>query len=202
MNVSPVQLEGERVRLLPLSMEHLDPLYEAGKDEQLWRVTTSVVRSREDMRAYIVEALDQQAAGTALPFVVVEKSVGQVVGSTRVGNITPAHKRVEIGWTWIIPRWQRTHVNTEMKLLMLRHAFETLGCIRVEFKTDSLNTQSRNALTGIGAIEEGTLRNHMIVPGGRRRHSVYFSIVDTEWPGVRQKLEDRLTRLPGSGNRK
>ncbi len=202
MNVSPVQLEGERVRLLPLSMEHLDPLYEAGKDEQLWQVTTSVVRSREDMRAYIAEALDQQTAGTALPFVVVEKSVGQVVGSTRFGNITPVHKRVEIGWTWIAPRWQRTHVNTEMKLLMLRHAFETLGCIRVEFKTDSLNTQSRNALTGIGAIEEGTLRNHMIVPGGRRRHSVYFSIVDTEWPGVRQKLEDRLTRLPGSGNRK
>ncbi|HTP13533.1 MAG TPA: GNAT family protein [Bacteroidota bacterium] len=195
----PLALEGNHVRLVPLEMVHLDALYEAGNDERLWQVTTTVIRSREDMRDYIAEALEQQAARIALPFVIVVKSTGEVVGSTRFGNVAPVHKRVEIGWTWINPRWQRTYVNTETKYLLLRHAFETLGCIRVEFKTDSLNLQSRKALAGIGAVEEGTMRNHMIVPGGRKRHSVYFSIIDAEWPEVRKKLEARLARFGRPG---
>jgi RimJ/RimL family protein N-acetyltransferase len=151
------------------------------------------------MRAYIAEALELQAAGTALPFVVIEKSTGAIVGSTRFGNIAVPHRRLEIGWTWITPRWQRTYVNTETKYLLLKHAFETLGCIRVEFKTDSLNRQSQNALAGIGATEEGTMRNHMIVGGGRKRHSVYFSIIDAEWPDVKKRLEGRLQRYDRAG---
>ena len=202
MDLQPVELEGNNVRLVPMSMDYFDQLCEAGLHEQLWRVTTTVIRNREDMRAYIAEALDTQAVGTALPFVIVEKSTMRVVGSTRYGNIATAHKRLEIGWTWITPRWQRTYVNTETKFLLLKHAFETLGCIRVEFKTDSLNEQSRKALAGIGAKKEGTLRNHMIVPGGRKRHSVYFSITDSEWPGVKRGLVERLGRhSPDSGSR-
>ncbi len=199
MNLLPVELEGKSVRLVPMTMEHLDALFGAGTDEQLWRVTTSVIRNRDDMRAYIAEALEQQKAGTGLPFVIIEKSAGAIVGSTRFGNIAVPHRRVEIGWTWITPRWQRTSVNTETKYLMLKHAFETLGCIRVEFKTDSLNQQSRQALRGIGATEEGTMRNHMIVHGGRKRHSVYFSIIEAEWPDVKNRLESRLARFGRTG---
>jgi RimJ/RimL family protein N-acetyltransferase len=116
------------------------------------------------------------------------------VGSTRFANIDRENKHLEIGWTWIGKPWQRTAVNTEAKYLMLRHAFEELGCIRVEFKTDSLNQQSRNALLGIGAKEEGTFRNHMITQDGRYRHSVYFSVIDSEWPEVKRGLEERLAR--------
>ncbi len=195
MEVRPIELEGERIRLAPLSMDHLDELCDAGLHDELWRVTTSVIRNREDMRKYIAEALNGQSAGTAVPFVIIEKSTSRVVGSTRYGNIERTHRRLEIGWTWITPHWQRTYVNTEAKYLLLRHAFETLGCIRVEFKTDSLNEQSRKALAGIGATEEGTMRNHMIVAGGRKRHSVYFSVIDSEWPAVKRRLEKRLRQL-------
>jgi RimJ/RimL family protein N-acetyltransferase len=129
-----------------------------------------------------------------LPFAIIDTSSGKAIGSTRYGNIDTGNRRVEIGWTWIARRWQRTGVNTEAKLLLLIHAFETLGCIRVEFKTDSINNQSRNALLRIGAKEEGVLRNHMIAPGGRIRHSVYYSIVDLEWKDVRRELEKKLER--------
>lgn len=152
------------------------------------------VRTPEEMRAYIETALDEQAHGVSLPFAIVEKASGRAVGSTRYGNIDRAHRRVEIGWTWVARLWQHTSVNTESKYLLLRHAFETLRCIRVELKTDSLNERSRAAILRIGAREEGVFRNHMITASGRIRHSVYFSITDAEWPSVKAQLEEKLNR--------
>lgn len=192
MVIQPVTLEGQYVRLEPLSLAHHDELCEVGLDEELWRWTPEVARTPEDMRAYIEAALTAQAAGTALPFATVEKSTGRAIGSTRFGNIDRANRRVEIGWTWLGLRWQRTAANTEAKYLMLRHAFETLGCLRVEFKTDSRNAPSRKALLRIGAKEEGILRNHMITYTGRIRHTVYYSIITSEWPEVKAHLEAKL----------
>ena len=192
MKVEPLTLEGRYVRLEPLSTEHQAALCEVGLDEELWRWTTTLVRTPGEMRAYIEAALDEQSRGASLPFATVEKSSGRVVGSTRFANIDRANRRVEIGYTWIAREHQRTPVNTEAKYLMLRHAFETLGTIRVEFKTDSLNEKSRRALRRIGALEEGTLRNHMITYSGRLRHSVFYSILDSEWPRVKADLEAKL----------
>ena len=194
MVIEPVVLEGRHVRLESLSLDHHPQLCEVGLDEELWRWTTSPMRTPEEMRAYIEEALAAQAAGTALPFAIIAKDAARAVGSTRYGNIERAHRRVEIGWTWIGRPWQRTAVNTEAKYLMLRHAFETLGCIRVELKTDSLNERSRQAIRRIGAKEEGTLRNHMITASGRIRHTVYYSIIASEWPAVQARLEKWLNR--------
>lgn len=194
MEITPVTLEGRYVRLEPLSIEHLDELCAAGLDEQIWRWSPEPVQDREGMLAYIVSALALQEECSALPFAIRELGSGLAIGSTRYGNIERAHRRVEIGWTWIGRNWQRTAVNTESKLLLLRHAFETLSCVRVEFKTDSLNERSRAALLRIGAKEEGTLRNHMITSTGRKRHSVYFSIIDSEWLDVKRELEARLRR--------
>jgi len=192
MRVEAVALEGEVVRLEPMSFDHLHGLCEVGLDESLWALIPSKVASREDMLAYIESALADLDRGVALPFVTVEKGSGKVIGSTRFGNIDTANLRTEIGWTWIAPAWQRSRVNTEAKLLMLTHAFETWKCIRVEFKTDSLNERSRNAIRRIGATEEGIFRNHMITASGRFRHSVYFSIIDTEWESVKAKLRSML----------
>lgn len=192
MQVEPVTLAGRHVRLEPLSLAHVDALAAVAIDAEIWRWTTSVVRTPAELRGYVESALALAAAGSALPFATIDLASGAAVGSTRFGNIEPAHRRVEIGWTWIAPAWQRTALNTEAKCLMLRHAFERWGCLRVEFKTDSLNEKSRRALGRIGAKEEGTLRNHMITPSGRVRHSVYFSIVDTEWPAVKAGLERKL----------
>jgi len=192
MFVEPVILEGRRVRLEPLTMAHHAGLVEAGLDEAIWRYVPQVMRTPDDMRAYIEAALEAQAAGAALPFATVDRASGRVMGSTRFFNIDRAHRRLEIGWTWLGLAWQRTAANTEAKYLMLGHAFETLECIRVEFKTDSLNERSRAALLRIGAKEEGTFRNHMIMPDGRIRHSVYYSIIDSEWPEVKSRLEQKL----------
>jgi RimJ/RimL family protein N-acetyltransferase len=146
------------------------------------------------MRAYVEEAVRLGEAGLALPFAIVEKATGTLVGSTRFANIDHANRRLEIGWTWVARAWQRTAVNTEAKLLLLTHAFETLGAIRVEFKTDATNATSRAALARIGATEEGILRHHMIAPGGRLRDSVYFSVLLPEWPSVKARLEARMKR--------
>lgn len=194
MDLTPVVLEGNVVRLEPLRLEHHEALSDVGLDPSLWALTTIRVRTPADMRAYIEEALAGQRAGVSLPFATVERATGRVLGSTRFGNITPAHRRVEIGWTWIAPAWQRTAVNTEAKLLMLRHAFDTLGCRRVELKTSALNVRSRNAMLRIGATEEGTLRQHMINADGSNRDSVYFSILDGEWPVVQARLQAMLHR--------
>ncbi len=192
MTVVPVTLEGRHVRLEPLAKAHVAGLAEVGLDEELWRWIPTQVRTAEEMAAYIETALEEQARGVSLPFAIVEKATGRAMGSTRYGNIDRAHHRVEIGWTWVAREWQRTAVNTEAKYLLLRHAFETLGCIRVELKTDSLNEKSRAAILRIGAQHEGIFRNHMITASGRIRHSAYYSIIDSEWPAVKARLESRL----------
>jgi RimJ/RimL family protein N-acetyltransferase len=192
MIVTPVTLEGRHVRLEPLAMTHLAGLAEVGLDEELWRWIPTAVRTKDEMAAYIETALKEQERGISLPFAQVEKTTGRAIGSTRYGNIDRTHHRVEIGWTWVGREWQRTAVNTEAKFLLLRHAFETLGCIRVELKTDSLNEKSRAAILRIGAREEGIFRNHMITASGRIRHSAYYSIVDAEWLAVKARLESML----------
>jgi RimJ/RimL family protein N-acetyltransferase len=191
MQIAPVTLHGQHVRMEPLSLEHLPGLWRAGSDPAIFAWYVEQIRSEADMRAFIRGALDAQAAGQALPFATVDARTGQPIGSTRFCNIERAHRRVEIGWTWLATHAQRTAANSEAKYLMLRHAFEVWGCIRVEFKTDSLNDRSRAALLRLGAKEEGTLRNHFICDSGRYRHSVYFSITDDEWPKVKAFLESR-----------
>jgi RimJ/RimL family protein N-acetyltransferase len=194
MEIRPVTLEGRHVRLEPLSLSHLDALCQVGLDPELWRWMPSAVQTPAQMQAYVEIALESQNRGAALPFASVDRSTGTVVGTTRFANIESAHRRLEIGWTWIARHWQRTPINTEAKYLMLRHAFETLGCLRVEFKTDSLNKQSQTALERIGAKQEGIFRNHMVTSGGRIRHSIYYSIIDSEWPRVKGSLEEKLSR--------
>ncbi len=194
MMVEPVILEGEFVRLEPLSLDHHAGLCAIGLDEDLWRWVPVPVTSPEDMRAFIEQALKQQADGGVLPFATISKTANQVVGSTRYLTIDRSNRVVEIGSTFVAKDWQRTVVNTEAKYLLLRHAFETLGCLRVEFKTDSLNTRSRNALLRLGAREEGLFRNHRICANGRIRHSVYFSITDEDWPEVKADLENKMAR--------
>jgi len=192
MVIAPVILEGRHVRLEPLTPEHAGGLAEIGLDEDLWRWIPTSVRTAEEMSAYVQTALKEQADGSALPFALIEKTSGRVIGSTRYGNIERVHHRLEIGWTWVARAWQRTPINTEAKYLLLRHAFETLGCMRVELKTDSLNERSRAAIQRIGAREEGIFRNHIITSTGRVRHTVYYSIVDSEWPQVKSRLEAKL----------
>ena len=194
MKVEPVVLEGAHVRLEPLSRAHLPGLCEVGLEEELWRWIPTRVRMAADMSAYVELALNEQVDGQSLPFAQIESATGRVIGSTRYMNIERVHHRLEIGCTWIGLEWQRSAVNTEAKYLLLRHAFETLGCMRVELKTDSLNEKSRAAILRIGAKQEGIFRNHMMTSTGRIRHTVYFSIVDSEWPGVKSELERRLSR--------
>ncbi len=193
MVVSPMMLEGAHVRLEPLARVHLAGLAEVGLDEELWRWIPTPVRTQEEMAAYIEAALGEQERGESLPFAIAEKTTGRAIGSTRYGNIDRTHRRVEIGWTWVAREWQRTAMNTEAKYLLLRHAFETLGCMRVELKTDALNARSRAAILRIGAREEGIFRNHMITANGRIRHTVYFSIIDSEWPAAKARLEAILS---------
>jgi len=193
MTVVPVTLEGRHARLEPLAKAHLAGLAEVGLDEELWRWIPTAVRTKEQMAAYIETALKEQQRGVSLPFAIVEKATGRAIGSTRYGSIDRVHHRVEIGWTWVAREWQRTAINTEAKYLLLKHAFESLGCMRVELKTDSLNEKSRAAILRIGAKEEGIFRNHMITASGRIRHSAYYSIIDSEWPGVKARLEERLS---------
>lgn len=190
--VAPVTLEGPRLRLEPLTTAHHAALCAAGLDDELWRWVPAPVRTPEEMAAYIAFALQEQAGGRALPFAIVEKSSQRIIGSTRYGAIEPTHRRVEIGWSWLARPWQRTAANTEAKYLLLQHAFERLGCIRVELKTDSLNERSRAAIQRVGAREEGILRNHMITASGRIRHTATYSIVDSEWPEAKASLEQKL----------
>ena len=192
LKIVPVTLKGQYVRLEPLSRAHLPGLAAVGLDEDLWRWIPTPVRTKEEMAAYIETALEEQERGVSLPFALVDPSTGREMGSTRYGNIERTHHRVEIGWTWVARQWQRTSVNTEAKYLLFQHAFETLGCIRVELKTDSLNERSRTAILRIGAKEEGTLRRHLITWTGRVRDTVYFSILDSEWPEVKRRLEERM----------
>lgn len=191
---APLVLDGRWVRLEPLALAHVAPLSRVALDSDLWRWTVSQVGTGEDLRRYVDAALAAAAQGHAVPFAILDRASGAAAGSTRFGNIDPQHRRVEIGWTWLGRAFQRTALNTETKYLMLRHAFERLGCIRVEFKTDVLNTRSREAIRRLGAVEEGVLRHHMITESGRVRDTVYYSILAAEWPAVRERLEARLAR--------
>jgi len=203
MQIEPVTLEGQQVRLEPMSLAHVPALWRVGAHEDIWRYMPYAMGSEDDMRAYIEAELARQQAGLVVRFVTIAKAIDQPVGSTSYLNIDRHHRRVEIGGTWITPAWQRSAINTEAKYLQLRHAFETLGCIRVEFKTDSLNTKSRQALARLGATEEGTFRNHMVMPSGRLRHSVYFSITNDEWPRVKTHLAGLMSSYPAmSGTRR
>lgn len=190
----PVTLEGSVVRLEPLRREYAELFWELTKNdlEDIFRWIPYSMKTHEDFRTLIDKAFVEQERGESVVFATIERSSGRAIGSTRFMNIDCANRRVEIGSTWIGPAWQRTAVNTEAKYLMLRHAFEVWGCMRVELKTDALNQKSRNAILRIGAKEEGMLRRHLVTWTGRVRDTVYFSILDDEWAGVKARLEARL----------
>jgi RimJ/RimL family protein N-acetyltransferase len=190
--IIPVTLEGQHVRLEPLSPNHEEELLAAADDGELWSSLVTIVPTRDTMAEYIAEALEAQAKGSELPFVIIHKATGQAVGTTRFYNIELRNRRLDIGYTWLAASAQRTPVNTEAKLLLLTHAFEHWQVIRVELVTDVLNLQSRNAILRLGAKEEGIFRNHMVMPGGRYRDSVCFSIIESEWPAVKARLQAKL----------
>jgi RimJ/RimL family protein N-acetyltransferase len=190
MQVQPVTLHGRLVRLEPLAETHVPGLAQVGLDERIWRyMRYGDMRSEADMRQWVRGLLELQAKGTDLPFAVLLQQDGQVAGSTRYLNIDPENRAVEIGGTWYGLQYQRTGVNTECKYLLLGHAFEALGCVRVQLKTDARNLASQRAIERIGAVKEGVLRQHMILPDGAYRDSVFYSILDNEWPGVKAHLE-------------
>jgi len=193
-NPASVTLEGSVVRLEPIRPEHAELFWDVAKNdlEDVFRWIPYSMKTSEDFQKVLHKAFEEQERGESVVFATVERKSGRIVGSTRFMNIDRANRRVEIGSTWIAPPWQRTAVNTEAKYLMLRHAFEIWGCIRVELKTDALNQRSRNAILRIGAREEGTLRRHLMTWSGRVRDTVYFSILDSEWPSVKTALEARL----------
>src|SRR5687767_1080807 len=194
MEIFPVSLEGQHVRLEPLSPAHQESLVAAASDGELWNSTVTNVPTATTMSDYIAAALNAQAQGQELPFVIIRQSTGQVVGTTRFYFINRVDRHVEIGYTWLAASAQRSGVNTETKLLLLTHAFEHWGCIRVAFITDVLNQQSRTAILRLGAKQEGIFRNHMVMPDGRYRDSVCFSIIEAEWPEVKAGLEAKLAR--------
>ena len=192
MEILPVTLEGQHTRLEPLSLAHHEALLTAAGDGELWNSTVTLVPNRDTMTGYLEAALTAQARGSELPFVIIRKSSGKVVGTTRFYEIDPNDRRLAIGYTWLSVSAQRTAINTEAKLLLLTHAFEFWKFNRVEFITDVLNQQSRLAILRLGAKEEGILRSHMVMPNGRVRDSVCFSIIADEWSEVKADLTTRL----------
>jgi RimJ/RimL family protein N-acetyltransferase len=195
LRLVPVTLEGSAVRLEPLDRRHLADLTKSGRAASIWTWMFEPLSDPARMEAWLETARANAAAGTELPFATVERASGRAVGSTRYMSLALEHRRLEIGWTWLAPAGQGTALNTEAKLLQLEHAFERVGCRRVEFKTDALNERSRAALLAIGARFEGVFRKHMIMADGRERDSAYYSILDDEWPEVRDALRERLERL-------
>jgi N-acetyltransferase len=194
MRVESITLEGDHLRLAPLSLSHHARLCEIGLDERLWRLTTIRLETAEEMLGYIQTALRERAEAVALPFVMIERASEKIVGTSRYHNINPAHRRLEIGFTWVAVAWQRTRINTEAKYLMLKHAFEQLGCVRVEFKADAGNAPSCGALLALGAKQEGVLRQYMISSHKGVRDLALFSILDREWPAVKAGLQAKLQR--------
>ena len=192
MKIEPVTLQGRVVRLEPLALAHVPGLARVGLDPELWRWIPTQVADAAQMQAWVQTALDEQTAGTSLPFAIISQASGKAIGSTRYMNIVPAHRRLEIGSTWLSTAAQRSGANTEAKLLLLTHAFEALKAIRVELKTDALNSRSRAAIARIGGIEEGIFRRHVICASGRVRDTVYFSMLDNEWPAVKARLFSML----------
>lgn len=193
MKVEPVILEGEHVRLEPISMKHFDDLTKVAFDENLWKWTLGKISTEENLKNYIAEAAEGNKNGFYLAFATIDKQTNRAVGSTRFGSFAPEYRRAEIGWTWIGRDFQRTAVNTEAKYLMLKHAFETWDCLRVYLQTDALNERSQKAILRLGAIKEGIMRKDKIAYGGRVRDSVMFSILDEEWAKVKNNLEEKLS---------
>ena len=191
--VEPVTLEGGIVRLEPLSRDHLEDLARVAFEGDLWRWVVVQPVDVAELRAWLESALAEAATGAEVPFATIDLASGRAVGSTRFMSIAAEHRRLEIGWTWIGLAYQRSGANREAKLLQLTHAFETLGANRVEFKTDSMNRKANPGLLGIGATLEGTFRNHMVMPGGRIRHSNYYSVTREDWPVVKATLTSRRT---------
>ncbi len=189
-----VELETELVHLRPLRAADKPALLEAAGDGCLWELWYTQVPGVDTLDAYVDYALSEQAAGRALPFAVVEKSSGKVIGTTRYCNAEPANRRLEIGYTWYASRVQRSAINTQCKLALLQHAFEQLEVIAVEFRTHWHNQASRAAIARLGAKQDGVLRNHRLEPDGARRDTVVFSILDNEWPSVRKSLQFKLAR--------
>jgi len=185
-------LRGQRILLRPLQYSDAAALLDAAADGELWNLTVTVVPSASTIDSYLKKALDGREAGTVMPFVIVLKDTGEVIGSTRFWKIDRLNRKLEIGSSWIAARWQKSFVNTEAKYLMLCHAFDLLDCVRVQFTTDENNQKSRNAIQRLGAQQEGIVRHERIMPDGRKRNSVRFSIIDDEWPQVRLHLEQKL----------
>jgi N-acetyltransferase len=195
MEVKPIILQGKYVRLEPMTEAHASALAEIGVGQPFWDfMVYGRMETVADMRDWVQDILARAEKGTDVPFVAIHIDSGRVAGASRYMNIMPKDRGLEIGGTWYGPEYQRTAVNTECKYLLLQHAFEKLGCIRVQLKTDLRNERSQKAIERIGAVKEGVLRNHMILPDGYHRHSVYYSILDTEWPDVKQRLEEKLNR--------
>ena len=188
-------LEGELVRLEPMTTAHEDGLWEASRDERTWRwLSIEQPQTREEMRAYVEAALALEREGAEMPLVTRRRDDDRIVGSTRYLALRPEHRSLEIGWTWLHPDAWGTGINVEAKLLMFEHAFERLGCLRVELKTDARNERSRGAMAALPAQFEGVHRKQMLVRGGQRRDSAWYSVIDDEWPEVRANLLRRLGR--------
>nr|WP_086939386.1 GNAT family protein [Thaumasiovibrio occultus] len=194
MQLNEIELESATVRLIPLRLEHKDALLDAASDGNLWELWYTSVPNRDAIDGYLQHALSDQDRGVALPFTVVEKATNKIIGTTRLFNVDHANRRLEIGHTWYAQSYHRSSVNTECKLLLLTHAFESLHTIAVEFRTHWHNQQSRQAIARLGAKQDGVLRNHQIMPNGSYRDTVVFSIVESEWSAVKTSLQYKLTR--------
>lgn len=187
------ELAGEKVRIVPMDRQHIQGLYDVGKDKTIWDHLPRSIYSLNDMESLVEEALNKKETGKECPFVVLLRENNQIVGSTRFLDISHPNKNLEIGWTWYSPSVWGTHINTECKYLLLTYCFETLKLIRVQFKTDEQNVRSQKAIEKIGGLKEGILRNHMIRKDGTYRNSVYYSVIQSEWKSVKERLEDMLT---------
>ena len=196
---NPVSLIGQKIRLRPMTEQDADALLLAASDGELWNMQLTHIPSPDTVAQYINIAITGRNAGTVLPFVIEEIASGKPIGSTRLWKIDLQNRKLEIGHTWLSASWQRTYANTEAKLLLLTHAFEEMNCVRVQFTTDELNEKSRNAILRLGAKQEGIVRHERIMPNGRKRNSVRFSIIDEEWPEVRSNLHSKLQSFGAVG---
>lgn len=198
IEIGPVTLEGRWTRLEPLARRHAVDLAAISADEEIWQYLPAPLATQEAVDAFVAKALAALDRGDEVPFATVERATGAVIGTTRYMDIRREHRAVEIGYTWLGRAWWRTAINSEAKYLMLRHLFDAVGCWRVSLKTDRLNERSQRAIERLGAVREGVLRKHMIVQGGRARDTVYYSIVDDEWPSIRARMESQLYGTPGT----
>ncbi len=194
--IGPATLEGRWVRLEPLQRQHVDALAAISGDEEIWRYISMPLATHSDVATFVERALATAERGDEIPFVIIEKVTGTIVGSTRFMDIRREHRSVEIGSTWLGRAWWRTAINSESKYLLLRHLFDDVGCLRVSLKTDARNLRSQRAIERLGAVREGVLRKHMIVQNGYSRDTVYYSIIDTEWPAIRSTMERNLYGSP------